>query len=716
MKWQLNEIMQMPKVQILKVNFELGVHSIVRQYSANSTPPCGERNGTSMTCTWNCAGWCAPGGDPTVCRPDFKQWPMMRALAMAFGIAAEGQWAPAVPPYALRCHALSPSREFYDEPIAFDMPAPRICSGARFLPVSFAIPKEDVVPCVPEKFTDFASLIPGTEESYIFPMTAYGEMEYKRMYREARFAVKKRRAGWETMRIYEILASGSVPYIHAADEIPDAALVFVNKTLLRAARRMVDDIGSPADSGAPILKNLDEIKYASLAAELLRHTQQRLTTEALANYVLASFGKRVSSALYVSGCFHGDYLCYVSLHGLRRVLGTKLVDYPLLEYMYSPKDVAPMQSISRSTTCPQSQCTVLSGGLGDGGAPQFAIRGWGANVPVYGGGFSYAYRLEHLERELNRSRAAINAQVSKRQFDMVIFPNAYLALGEGSREVQLLVKHVLKHYSPNEIIILDGRDPEKNDVLPPGAADLSKKGYMYFLREAPTWCAEYRRLPWQHLCRRLRSRPRERHHQCRGTHDKYTVPTDDAVDPRNYCGGSPDLLRSLLRTSRMSRLSLPRLGASLPNVRLTRKPAAPAPTDALARQLQAATERAATAPEGPEATGISSGFSVLDPTRKEVAVTKLWETWEEEEYRFLQTNATEQAQLVGKSGFADGRSSWARKIPALQVPAVQTDFSPDLRLIPPKAKGVRFVAGTEESENQAEEELIAFEGGASELN
>ena len=33
---------------------------------------------------------------------------------------------------------------FYDEPIAFDMPAPRICSGARFLPVSFAIPKEDI--------------------------------------------------------------------------------------------------------------------------------------------------------------------------------------------------------------------------------------------------------------------------------------------------------------------------------------------------------------------------------------------------------------------------------------------------------------------------------------------------------------------------------------------------------------------------------------------
>ena len=31
------------------------------------------------------------------------------------------------------------------------------------------------------------------------------------------------------------------------------------------------------------------------------------------------------------------------------------------------------------------------------------ISGVGANVPVYGGGFSYAYRLEHLP--LNRSRA-----------------------------------------------------------------------------------------------------------------------------------------------------------------------------------------------------------------------------------------------------------------------------------------------------------------------
>lgn len=122
---------------------------------------------------------------------------------------------------------------FYAEPVPWAYPAPLDCGGLDFLPISFAIPQEDVVPCVPQKLTDVAHLVPGRPETYIFPMTAFGELEYKRMYREARFARKVRRGGWETMRIYEILASGSVPYIEKVDDIPESALVFVNKSLLR---------------------------------------------------------------------------------------------------------------------------------------------------------------------------------------------------------------------------------------------------------------------------------------------------------------------------------------------------------------------------------------------------------------------------------------------------------------------------------------------------
>ena len=49
------------------------------------------------------------------------------------------------------------------------------------------------------------------------------------------------------------------------------------------------------------------------------------------------------------------------------------------------------------------------------------------------------------------------------------------------------MRHVFKHYEAKQIIILDGRDPLE-DALPKGAEQLSKQGFRYFLREAPSWC------------------------------------------------------------------------------------------------------------------------------------------------------------------------------------------------------------------------------------
>ncbi|CAE7663106.1 unnamed protein product [Symbiodinium sp. KB8] len=340
---------------------------------------------------------------------------------------------------AFRCQN-EPLAKFYRETVPVDSPKTWTCEGTSVHPISFAIPSEDIVPCVPEKFTDFASLLPGVEETYIFPMTSFGEMEYKRMYREARFGVKIRRQGWETMRIYEILAAGSMPYIEKVEQIPPTALVFVNKTLLKAAR----ELGGRKDGTWP--------GYAMLAAELLRHTQQHLTTEALARYILSASGRgHASKVLYISHCLHGDYQCYVSLHGLRRVLGDGLVDIPRLDYMYEPH-VAPMQPIERRMLCPQTSCTVLSGGRGDTGKATFGMAGEGMPVAIYGGGFSYAYRLQDLP--VNRSLSALRRSLASHEFDAVIFPNAEVAQGHGPREVRLLVHLARQHYQPKDIIVL----------------------------------------------------------------------------------------------------------------------------------------------------------------------------------------------------------------------------------------------------------------------
>ena len=57
---------------------------------------------------------------------------------------------------------------------------------------------------IPEKDLDFAFLIPGRGETYIYQT----EPEYYENYQRAYFALTCKKGGWDCMRHYEILASG----------------------------------------------------------------------------------------------------------------------------------------------------------------------------------------------------------------------------------------------------------------------------------------------------------------------------------------------------------------------------------------------------------------------------------------------------------------------------------------------------------------------------
>merc|ERR1712060_1010516 len=116
-----------------------------------------------------------------------------------------------------------------------------------------------------------------------------------------------------------------------------------------------------------------------------------------------------TKVLFLANCGHGDYQCYLSLHGLRRVLSIGLVDIPKLEFMYKQHGLEAMKDLDRRTPCPQSLCTVVSGS-----SSQPVIQGLGAPVPVYGGGFSYAFRMDDVA--VNRSDASIQSRIRKREF------------------------------------------------------------------------------------------------------------------------------------------------------------------------------------------------------------------------------------------------------------------------------------------------------------
>lgn len=386
--------------------------------------------------------------------------------------------APGAPPYT-RFRCMGPPLSFYQRVSSLPpWPAPHRCGNRVFYPISFGIPQEDIVDCLPEKSVDFASLVPGRLRTYVFPITSTGELEYKRMYRDARYALNPRKHGWETMRIYEILASGAVPYVENITKIPPGALAFLDKELLRAAMNLpgVDASRLRCDTSS-----FNEALYSEHAAALLRHTQRRLSTDAIARYMLDIVGKSdAKRILYLAPCGHGDYQCYLSLHGFRRLLGDGLVDFPRLDYMYQSR-LGAMREIDRMTACPKSLCTVVAGSYQ--GA---IIRGLGAPMPAYGGGFSYGFRLEDIP--VNRSTLAIAEQIRRRSFDAVVLGTVemdpFFSRSKSARRMANLWQLTLQHYPPKDILILDGRDPPEDKPFYDDVEQFADKGH-FFLREIP---------------------------------------------------------------------------------------------------------------------------------------------------------------------------------------------------------------------------------------
>jgi hypothetical protein len=209
--------------------------------------------------------------------PDFKSRSWMRASFNSVSVTPEsdgtdkpqelwpGQKAarvPCVPPY---CHFLCEQ-----QPEATSCTPPprepvrgRTCetsSGERvtIYPIQFGVPEQDVVACVPAKSRAFATIEPGNLSTYIFE--ADDEPEYKRDYRKSYFALTKRKAGWDCMRHYEILASGSLPFFPGLEASPVGVMTFLPKELLLKARSMPGKLDAfKSQTFAPLLYSHDRV-------------------------------------------------------------------------------------------------------------------------------------------------------------------------------------------------------------------------------------------------------------------------------------------------------------------------------------------------------------------------------------------------------------------------------------------------------------------------
>ena len=140
-----------------------------------------------------------------------------------------------------------------------------------FHPISFAAPKENIVSTIPDKKVDLAFLIPGRLDTYIYN----DEASYNQAYQDSRFAVTCKKAGWDCLRHYEILANGCIPYFPDLNKLPPTTMTFFPKNFILQMNSLYEQ------------KNFYK-QYNFFAKSLLDYTKRYLTTEYMAAYVLAT--------------------------------------------------------------------------------------------------------------------------------------------------------------------------------------------------------------------------------------------------------------------------------------------------------------------------------------------------------------------------------------------------------------------------------------------
>ena len=179
------------------------------------------------------------------------------------------------------------------------------------LPINFAIPEEKILKEVNNNPKNLlAPLIPGRLDTYIYKE----EQSYYKMYAESIFALTYKKAGWDTLRHYEILMNGCIPIFLNLENCPSHTMVnFPKKDILDIKKRYEFILSSYFPSKIYKFKFLDLQKFLNyffskklkienfieqkkevfeLKSKLLDFTKENLTTSKLADYVINTVHKK----------------------------------------------------------------------------------------------------------------------------------------------------------------------------------------------------------------------------------------------------------------------------------------------------------------------------------------------------------------------------------------------------------------------------------------
>lgn len=163
----------------------------------------------------------------------------------------------------------------------------------RLIPISFAIPECKIVNKVPEKTKALASIVPADHSHPNRKTHVYkAEEDYYRDYQNAYFALTCKKAGWDCMRHYEIMANGCIPIFTDIENCPKKTLTTLPKGLLSQFKSVLEGMNLPEitfdknnidpDFQYVIMDKINTVKYNMRAQFILEYTKRYLTTKQLA--------------------------------------------------------------------------------------------------------------------------------------------------------------------------------------------------------------------------------------------------------------------------------------------------------------------------------------------------------------------------------------------------------------------------------------------------
>ena len=138
----------------------------------------------------------------------------------------------------------------------------------NLLPIHFAIPQEKIFPFISGKKQKILARSVPTEG---FAGGSFDtEKEYYEDYQQSKFGITTKKAGWDCMRHYEIMANSCIPLFYNIEGCPSRTLTNLDKNLLKEC---LDAF-------------LDDSKTYNISKEIHSYTLNKLTTTNLAQYVL----------------------------------------------------------------------------------------------------------------------------------------------------------------------------------------------------------------------------------------------------------------------------------------------------------------------------------------------------------------------------------------------------------------------------------------------